>query len=206
MSRFSQDLDDAANGDAEAKRRLWADHYDTLLECAVQWFRRRWDAKDGAAAHISLCATDLVNEVFLRLVDRSAAVGHGRQFFFRVFYNECLRVAVDHFRKTRRHRGRGGQRRVELESRFLADNRAEANLDQLVEIIDELERNDARMGQIARIKVFDHRPDDDRPGTMRALTNAEIGELLGVATRTVEGDWKFAKAFLLHRLGVQDDG
>lgn len=200
-SNFTRDLEAAARGDAEARHRLWAEHYGSLHECVAQWYARHWQRR-GADHRISLDTTDILDEVFCRLVDRTAAMENGRPFFFAALYNECLRVAVDHYRKTRNDRGRGKHARVEMESRFLADQRLHANVDLVAEIVDELERNDPRMGQIARMKVFDHRPDPKRPGSVRGLTNEEIGEVLGIATRTVEQDWKFAKAFLLHRIGA----
>ena len=195
FSAFSADLQRAAEGDAAARRRLWTDNYELFHDCAVQWFQRQWQAA-GDERRISLCASDILGEVYLRLADRTRAMAHGRRFFFKAFYNECLRVAVDHYRKTRRHRAG----RVDLESRFLRDEGLGNELDVLAETVDQLERHDARMGQIARMKVFDHRPDPERPGAVRGLTNAEIGEILGIATRTVEKDWQFAKAYLLQKL------
>lgn len=200
-SAFTRDLEAAARGDMEARQRLWSEHYQELRDNVSQWYARHWQGR-GDDRRISLDATDIVNEVYCRLVDRTAAMANGRPFFFAALYNECLRVAVDYYRKTKNDRGRGKHARVEMESRFLVDQRLEANVDIVADIVDELERNDPRMGQIARIKVFDNRPDPQRPGSMRGLTNEEIGEMLGIATRTVEQDWKFAKAFLMHRIAT----
>lgn len=197
VSSFTAKLQQAADGDEQVRRELWADNYELLQTCAAQWFQRAWNQR-GDEHRISLCANDIVDEVFCRLVDRTAAMANGREYFFRAFYNECLRVAVDHYRKSRKHKGG----RVDMESRFLQDERVDTNLDLLVETIEKLEKRDRRMGQIARLRVFDHRPDPKNPGGVRGLTNAEIGEIVGIATRTVEKDWKFAKAYLLNKLAT----
>lgn len=195
LTSFSRKLQQAAHGDADARRDLWSENYELFQTCAAQWFQRAWNQR-GDDHRISLCANDIVDEVFCRLVDRTAAMANGRQYFFRAFYNECLRVAVDHYRKSQKHK----IGRVDLDSSFLVDEQIETNLDLLAETIDKLEQHDARIGQIARMRVFDHRPDPKHPGAVRALTSAEIGKIVGIAPRTVEQDWKFAKSYLLRRI------
>lgn len=197
--RFADDLRRAAEGDAAARRRLWAEHYEMLHQCAAAWFSRQWQAR-GADHQVSLGATDIVNEAYCRLVERTAAIANGKAYFFRAFYTECLRIVIDYYRKTKHEKGRGPHKRVELESQFLRHHRLEADVDHLYDILAELERKDARMGQIAMLRVFGDRPSPETVGAPRALTNAEIAELLGIGLRTVEKDWAFAKAFLLKQL------
>lgn len=194
---FAEDLRKAAEGDGEMRRRLWGEHYETLHECAKQWFARHWHRR-GADHRVSLGATHIVHAAFERMHDRTAALAHGRQYFFRAFYTECMRIVIDHYRRTRDDKGRGDQKRVEFHSQFLADNRAQIDLGELHAILGELGDRDARLGQVAMLRVLETRPTEG--GGTRGLTNAEVAELLGVSLRTVEKDWSFAKAFLLKRI------
>ncbi|MCA8976206.1 MAG: hypothetical protein KDC98_15905 [Planctomycetes bacterium] len=198
--RFNDDLERAANGDAEARRRLWSEHYDMLRDCAKAWFDKNWRRR-GDDFGISLGGTDIVNVAYQRLHDRTAAMEKGRTFFFRCFYTECLRIAVDHYRKTKNEKGRGEHGRVQLEPEFMRDDRGTADPGVIYDILAELERMDARVGQVAMLKVFETCPDPKNPGSRRGLTNAEVAKLLDCSLRTVEGDWAFAKSYLLKKLG-----
>ncbi len=202
QSRFSDDLRRAADGDREARNRLWAEHYDTLHQCAKTWFANHWQRR-GAEFGVSLDGTDIVHAAYERLHERTAAMANGKAYFFRAFYTECMRIVVDHYRKTKNDKGRGAHKRVELQSEFLQEQRLSPDLEVLYEILSGLEKEDARAGQVAMIKVFENRPVEGKPGAMRSLTNSEVAEMLGIGLRTVEQDWKFAKAYLMTKLGKQ---
>jgi RNA polymerase sigma-70 factor (ECF subfamily) len=199
---FEQDLQAAASGDAQARRRLWENHYDLFHQCAKAWLKKHWAGAEEAP-RVSLVGTEIVNAAFERLVDRIPALANGRSFFFKAFYTECMRIVIDHYRRTRDHKGRGAMRRQELESQFVQKERLSADFDTIHDALAELERKDHRMGQIAMLKVLESRPVSGKSGAMRGLTNEEVAELLGIGLRTVEKDWAFAKAFLHRRLGTK---
>ena len=199
-SLFSEDLRRAADGDLEARNRLWANHYETLQQCAKAWVANHWQRR-GDGYGVSLCGTDIVNAAYERLHDRTAALVNGKSYFFRVFYTECMRIVVDHWRKTKNDKGRGKHKRVELQSQFLQDQRLHADFDVLYELLAELRQLDERVYQVAVAKVFDSRPVEGETGATRGLTNQEVAEMLDMGLRTVEKDWAFAKAWLLKKLG-----
>ncbi len=197
--RFADDLRRAAEGDAEVRNRLWAEHYEMLRDCAKAWFDQHW-RRQGDQHGVSLTGTEVAHAVYERLFDRTAAMENGRAYFFRAFYTECLRIVVEHWRKTRHEKGRGERRRVELPSQFVVEHKLPVDFGQLFELCRELERLDARTGQVAMLKVFENRADPDKPGAFRGLTNSEVAAMLGIGLRTVEQDWAFAKAWLLRRI------
>lgn len=197
---FADDLRAAAEGDGEAKSRLWAKHYEMLRGCAKTWYANNWNRR-GPEFGVSLDGTDIVNVAYERLRDRTAAMENGRAYFFRVFYTECMRIVVDHYRKTKHEKGRGDRRRVDLPSQPLEDKRSYADPDRIFQVLDELEAEDARVGLIAKLKVLENRPVEGQPGAMRGLTNAEVAEMIGYSLKVVENEWAFAKAFLTSRLG-----
>lgn len=198
---FQRDLERAASGDRDARDRLWANHYELLRSCARTWFDKNWGQQDRGAG-ISIGGTHIVNAAYERLHDRTAVLGKGRAFFFQCFYTECMRIAVEHYRKTKKDKGRGklGQRQ-NLNTQLLRDKGIEADVDAIYDILAELEEQDHAAGLIAMLKVFENRPDENKSGAMRSLYNQEVADLLEMKLRTVEEHWRFAKAFLVTRLG-----
>lgn len=200
---FSRDLEAAADGDKAARDRIWAEHYEMLRSCAKEWFDREWTRR-GRAQAISFGGSDIVDEAYLRLRDRVAAFSKGRSWFFRCFYTECLRIAIDHYRKTKNDKGRGAHGRVEFAPQLFEDRRVQVDVQVVYDVLAELEQVDARLGQVAMLKVFESVPDEKSPGSMRGLTNAEVAELLDYSLRTVEKDWAFAKSYILKKLASPD--
>lgn len=192
---FAEDLRLAAEGNADARDRLFAKHYEMFRQCATAWVTKHWGRR-GPEYEISLGGTDIVNAAYTRLHDRIEAMEGGRAWFFRCFYTECLRIAVDHWRKTKRDKGRAERKRADIDPDLVGDPRMNADFDRLYDAIEELTRHDRRVGQVAMLKVLDTRPDDANPRAVRSHTNQEIADLLGIGLRTVEKDWAFAKAFL----------
>lgn len=196
---FARDIEAAADGDKAARDRIWAEHYEMLRSCAKEWLEREWTRR-GRGRAISLGGSDIVNAAYLRLRDRVAALNKGRSWFFRCFYTECLRIAVDHYRKAKRNKGPGEGVRIEFVPQLLEDRRVHVDVQVVYDVLAELERIDARLGQVAMLKVFESVPDEKSPGSMRGLTNAEVAELLDYSLRTVEKDWSFAKSYILKKL------
>lgn len=199
---FTIDLQRAADGDTEARNRLWAEHYDTLRACAKAWFERHWGNEDGRA--VSLGGTDVVDAVYARLRDRTEAMAEGRAFFFKAFYTECMRIVVDHYRRAKRHRARGGSDAAVRTPDLVVDPQLQVDFDTLFDLMNELERMDPRLARVAMLKIFETRRDEGPGGVIRGLTNDEVAHELGIALRTVEKDWQFAKAWLMQRIAKGD--
>lgn len=191
---FAEDLRRASEGDAEARNRLWANHYEMLRQCAAEWLageRRRGYHRD-----VSLGGTDIVDLAYARMRDRVAAMANGKQYFFAAFYWQCLWIVVDHYRRTRKHKGHGDMERVEFHPSALAGNSMHIDPVELFDLVDSLGKYGSRVRDIAMLKVFESRPVEGKPGATRELTNAEVAEEFGISQRTVEDEWPFAKAIL----------
>jgi RNA polymerase sigma factor (sigma-70 family) len=61
---------------------------------------------------------------------------------------------------------------------------------QLDDALNALEREDARAAQVVELHYF------------AGLDLQQVGETLGVARRTVDRDWRYARAFLAARSGM----
>lgn len=193
---FQKDLQLAADGDLDARNRLWSKHYDTFRACAKAFVDNDW-ARRGDRYGVSIGGTHIVNVAYERLHDRSAALGKGRAWFFRCFYTECMRIVIDHYRMRKNDK----QRRVSLNSHVLPDQGTSADPGVIYDILAALERLDPKSGQIAMLKIFESVRDPEQPGAYRGLRNNEVAEMLGYSLRLVEQRWQFAKAYLLDKLG-----
>jgi RNA polymerase sigma factor (TIGR02999 family) len=143
---------------------------------------------NGERAGATLTATALVNEAYLRLIDQRRTVWADRRHFLAIAATTMRRVLVDRARaRTSRRRG-GREIRVTLSG-------LEAPLaGPLAEILDvdraliRLAHDYPRQAQVVELRFFG------------GLEEREIGEVLGVAERTVRRDWTFAAAWLAREL------
>ncbi|ACY13956.1 ECF-type sigma factor [Haliangium ochraceum] len=137
----------------------------------------------------TLQPTALVHEVYLRLVNSDAHGFRDEEHFMAVAATAMRHVLID---RVRRHNAskRGGEwTRVTLEG--VALNAASEPVDLLVldEVLTRLEALDPRQARIVEMRVFG------------GLTVSEVARTLGVSTRTVEYDWRQARAWM--RLELQ---
>ena len=158
---------------------------DQLIELTIDELRRRAQGylRRERQGH-TLQPTALVNEVYLRLVDQSAANFNDRTHFFAVAAQLMRRILVDHAR-THRAEKRGGQvQRVELdEARDHGDERG-IDLIALDDALHDLAKLDARQSRIVELRYF------------AGLTVDECAEVLNVGHATVSRDWRNARAYL----------
>ncbi len=160
---------------------LVAAHYPELRALAA---RIASNERPGA----SLNPTALVHEAFLRLVDQSRITDRGSTFFRACFGQECRRVLVDQARA--RHAARRGGDRDRVTMVEFAELHDAGGIDLLLlhEAIEALARRNERMARIVDLRIFG------------GLTIAECALALGVAPRTVDKDWLFARSWLQREL------
>jgi RNA polymerase sigma factor (TIGR02999 family) len=166
------------NGDQAALDELIPLVYDELRRLAGRYMRRE------NRGH-TLQTSALVNEAYLRLIDQKSVEWQNRAHFFGVAAQLMRRILVDHARGRLRAKRGGGAQMVSLaEQAAMSEEVAEVvALDEALERLAEL---DPRKSQIVEMKFF------------AGLTNEEVAEVLKVTTRTVEREWRKAKAWL-HR-------
>ncbi|MBL9078433.1 MAG: hypothetical protein JNL08_13065 [Planctomycetes bacterium] len=196
---FEEDLERAANGEPGGWQRLWANHYEKLHRFATDWLANQ--RRHGKHKDVSLGGTDIAALAYERMHDRIAATAKGRDYFFASLRYECLRIVVDHFRKTKKHKGRGPLKRIDFEPHALEGQAAHVDPDVIFDLVDSLGKYGSRVRDIAMLKVFTSRPVEGTPGATRELTNLEVAEELGISQRTVEAEWPFARAIVNKELG-----
>ncbi|MEL6328249.1 MAG: ECF-type sigma factor [Planctomycetota bacterium] len=165
---------------------LSADVYQTLRRIAERFMR-------GERDDHTLQATALVHEAFLRSAASDGDDSGDRRRFIAAAARAMRHVLVDHARKHNALK-RGNDRRVLLDPEVLAGD-AEDPLDLL-----ELDEALARLGDLheRQARIVECR-------FFGGLTIEETAQVLAISHRTVERDWKVARAWLRRELGRTDE-
>jgi len=169
-------LVDWGNGDQAALDELIPLVYDELRRLAGRYMRRE------SQGH-TLQTSALVNEAYLRLVDQKSVKWQNRAHFFGVAAQVMRRILVDHARSRSRAKRGGGAHMVSLAEQAAISNDAEEVI-ALDDALKSLAEMDPRKSQIVEMKFFG------------GLTTEEVAEVLKVTSRTVEREWRKAKAWL----------
>ena len=174
ITRFLQEI---RAGDKEAESRLMEAVYPKLKRIAAHYLRQE------RAGH-TLQATALVNEAYLQLLGQADISLHGRAHFFAAAAQSMRRILVDYARMRKAGKRDGQRHKVELSDVLaISDDR----LDEMLAIDEALTRlaaRDPRQSRVVELRFFG------------GLSEDEVARVLGIAPRTVNRDWKFARAWL----------
>ena len=139
----------------------------------------------------TLQPTALVHEAWLRLVKDGDRTWQNRAHFFGAAAEAMRRILIERARHKSRLKHGGGQSRLNIEDLELA----QTTPDDKVLLVDEA---------LARLKVED--PELERIVVLKffgGLSNAEIAETLGLANRTLDRQWAYARAWLFRYINEQ---
>jgi len=172
-------------GDEGAGEALYAILYEDLKRIAERLFR-------GRRPGHTLGPTALVNEAYLKLAGAEGEhAWRDSAHALAVAARAMRQVLANHARDRAAKKRGGGRARRSLTVSELAspsDDRA-VDAAALHEALSRLEALDPRQARIAELKL------------LGGLSTDQIAALLGVATRTVELDWRMAKQTLSEALG-----
>jgi RNA polymerase sigma factor (TIGR02999 family) len=174
MPEITQLLEAAQAGDRRAAAQLLPLVYDELRKLAAA----RMAAE--APGH-ALDATALVHEAYLRLVGDQRFDGRGH--FFAAAAEAMRRILVDHAR-TRMAGKRGAGRQVTVDLDRLSGSDPDDDILAVHEPLDRLATVDPRMAKLVSLRYFGGR-------TLRAAADD-----LGIAPRTADAWWAYARAWL----------
>lgn len=171
-------IEAASRGDTIARDALFAHVYGELKQLARHQL--------AAGAHSTLDTTGLVHEAYLKLAQSDVSDLQGRRHFFALAAKAMRQIVIDHAR-ARAADKRGAQlERVDLdEARGVADGAlGPDDLLLLDHALKGLELEDPRLVRLVELRYF------------AGLPFSDIATLQDVSTRTVERDWRRAKAQL----------
>src|SRR5262245_46050846 len=170
-------------GDGAAEQQLVALLYRDLRAIAARRMRRERPDHTWQP-------TVLVNEALLRLrTDGTLMAATDKTFLLKAASKAMHQLLVDHHR-TRKAEKRGGRHRkhaLDCALDHLATV-ADISLLELRDELDQLARVDERACLVVHFRFF------------LGMSPAEVAEALGVSQKTVERDWRFARAWLRDRL------
>jgi RNA polymerase sigma factor (TIGR02999 family) len=180
MTDVTRILSDIEQGDPSAAAQLLPLVYDKLRQLAAA---RLADEKPG----LTLDATALVHEAYLRLVDSDQPQRwDGRGHFFAAAAEAMRRILVENARRKKRIKHGGGRERVELESVDLPTRMTSDELLALDDALTRLEAHDPEKARLVSLRYF------------AGLTIEEAAETLGISRTTAHRHWTYARAWL-HR-------
>ena len=182
MKQASRPTSTAEPGDPQAAERLLPLVYDELRRLASRRLERESPGQ-------TLQATALVHEAYLRLVGSDPGRRwDGRAHFFAAAAEAMRRILVDRARDRRRLKRGGGLERVDLDLGSVPLDAPGDDLIDLDEALTELGREDPLCARLVALRFF------------AGMTQAEAAEALGLARRTADRHWAYARAWLYERL------
>jgi RNA polymerase sigma factor (TIGR02999 family) len=174
-------LRDWSEGDESALDRLMPLVYGELHRLAHQHMRRE------KAGHI-LQTSALINEAYLRLVDRPRIHWQNRAQFFGIAARVMRRILVDEARKRKSDKRGGDLIHITLDGATNVAHEQAANVVALDDALKTLEAIDARQSKIVELRFFG------------GLSVEETAEVLKVSPETIMRDWTFARAWLRNEM------
>jgi RNA polymerase sigma factor (TIGR02999 family) len=179
-----------SRGDESALEKLTPYVYNELRRLADAYLRNE------RSGH-TLQATALVHEAYLRLHNVRDVEWKSRGQFVALAAQTMRRILVDHARKHSAAKRGDGAFKLPLERIERASSPVDTDLVVLDEALGKLAEEFPRQAQVVELLFFG------------GLTTAEVAEVLkarGIETsqRTVERDWRFARARLLQQIKNDD--
>jgi RNA polymerase sigma factor (TIGR02999 family) len=182
VSEVTRILSAIDQGDPHAAERLLPLVYDELRKLAAAKLTHE---KPGQ----TLSATALVHEAYLRLVgSESDRHWHNRGHFFAAAAEAMRRILINRARDKKRLKRGGGRQRIDLDHIELAMETDDEELIALDEALARFEHEDKPAAELVKLRFF------------AGLTLKQAAESLGIAQRTAERQWTYARAWLFNQL------
>jgi RNA polymerase sigma factor (TIGR02999 family) len=178
MSEASQILHALAQGDPDAASQLLPLVYDELRKLAAQKLAQETPGQ-------TLQPTALVHEAYLRLIGESEEEHwDSRGHFFAAAAQAMRRILVEIARQKASLKRGGDRDRVDVADSLLATPEPREDLVALDAALTKLAETNKQAAELVQLRYF------------AGLPIRQIAEILGVAPRTADRLWTFAKAWL----------
>jgi RNA polymerase sigma factor (TIGR02999 family) len=192
MSEVTRLLSAIQQGDPRAAEQLLPLVYDELRKLAAHKLTRE-------APGQTLQATALVHEAYLRLVASGDASAprepswDGRRHFFAAAAEAMRRILIDRARDKGRLKRGGSWRRLQLDHIDLPLQEPSGDLLALDEALEKLAQEDELCANLVKLRFF------------AGLTLDEAASSLGIARRSADRYWAFARSWLYDELRRGDE-
>jgi RNA polymerase sigma factor (TIGR02999 family) len=178
MNEVTQILNSIANRDPNAASQLLPLVYDELRKLAAQKIARETPGQ-------TLQPTALVHEAYLRLVgDDEEHYWDSRGHFFAAAAEAMRRILVEIARQKASLKRGGDRNRKDVADCLLAAPEPREDLIALDAALTKLSETDKQAAELVQLRYF------------AGLPIREIADILGIAPRTADRLWAYAKAWL----------
>lgn len=184
MSEVTQLLKRWREGDKSAERALFDEVYPVIHALAREQMRRSF-------GHVTLRATELVNEAYERLERQRHVDWQNRAHFYSIAARMLRRVLIDYLRERDAQKRGAGAAHVELEDAI--EIAVEDPVDRfdwmgLDQALTEFEAEEPKHAQLVELRYF------------AGLNIEQAAAALDVSTATAGRMWRFARAWLKRRM------
>jgi RNA polymerase sigma factor (TIGR02999 family) len=192
MSDVTRILSQIESGDPSAAEQLLPLVYDELRRLAAVKLAHE---KPGQ----TLQATALVHEAYLRLIGAPDAQGqepvqwNSRGHFFGAAAEAMRRILVENARRKKRLKHGGGHERVDVDSFEIASEAPDDDLLAMDEAMTRLAEEDPFKARLVELRFF------------AGLSVEEAADVLGISRITAKRYWRYARAWLHHRVSDGDE-
>jgi RNA polymerase sigma factor (TIGR02999 family) len=169
-------------GDPHAAEQLLPLVYDELRQLAAQKLAQEQPGQ-------TLQATALVHEAYLRLVGTETPQRwDSRRHFFAAAAEAIRRLLVENARRKRSDKHGGRRARIDLNEALIVGDEPRHELLDLNELLEQLAKADPRAAELVKLRFF------------AGLTGDQAAEVLGIAPRSADLLWAYARAWLFEKL------
>jgi RNA polymerase sigma factor (TIGR02999 family) len=180
MGEVTELLQRAAHGDAAAQEPLYRLLYPELMQLAR--------GRLANAGSISLDASAILHEAWLRLAHVADAPKTNRRVFYAYASRVMHSVIVDYVRERGAQKRGGGQDRLTLSNNLPDVVFTENSINAIEQVMLRLRQIDERAYRVVEMRYF------------AGLAEHEVADALGVSLPTVQRDWRRARMFLFEQL------
>lgn len=180
-SEVTQLLIQVSEGEQQAYDRLFPLVYEELKRIARIQLNREY-------GNPTLSKTELVHEVYLKLIDQTRIEWEDRTHFYAIAARSMRQILVDHARKKKAQKRGGNKTHITLEEDEINIREHAEQIVALDELLDQLLELDERMAKIVELRFFG------------GMSIEETAGLLDISTSTVDRDWQKARGWLYQRL------
>ena len=165
---------------------------DELLPLVYQDLRRLAAARMASESdEQTLQPTALVHDAWLRIFGKGDRRWRNRGHFFGEAAEAMRRILIERARRKSRLKHGQGWVRLNIDDVSFAEAMPDDKVLMINEALERLEAEDPERGKVVVMKFFG------------GLTNQEVARILGVAERTIERQWAYAKVWLFRNMRDQ---
>ena len=188
MADVTRILNAIEKGDARATDKLLPLVYEELRILAALKLSQERPGQ-------TLQATDLVHEVYIRLIGTQEQNWKNRGHFFKAAAEAMRRILIENARRKRSLKYGGGHKRLNLDD-IIIGNDEQLSLDDLItldEALEKFSKMHKSNADLVKLRYFS------------GLTLEQAAKALGISHNTADGYWAYARAWLRSEITKDTD-